>query len=108
LAFPEIRSNQYRRTSDLSPSLNTKVSPEENVPLLFTAEHTLVKLVYSIELWSDIVQDMIFAGRKGVDGILCAESEQCFSSDEWMGIMKSDGVCFEDGERVEWAMAAIL
>jgi len=51
---------------------------------------------------------MIFAGRKGVDGILCAESEQCFSNDEWMGIMKSDGVCFEDGERVEWAMAAIL
>ena len=51
---------------------------------------------------------MIFAGRKDIDEILCAESEQCFSSDEWMGIMESDGVRFEDGESVKWAMAAIL
>jgi hypothetical protein len=32
-----------------------------------------------VESWSAIVRDMIFAGRKGVDEILCAESEQCFS-----------------------------
>jgi hypothetical protein len=51
---------------------------------------------------------MIFAGRKGVDEILCAESEQCFSSDEWMGIMESDGVRFKNGGSVKWAMAAIL
>jgi hypothetical protein len=57
-------------------------------PLLFAAKHALVKLANSIESWSDIVRDMVFAGRKGVDEILCAESEQCFSSDEWMGLWR--------------------
>jgi len=51
---------------------------------------------------------MIFARRKGVNEILCVEPEPCFSSDEWMGIMESDGVRFKDAKRVEWAMAAIL
>ena len=77
-------------------------------PLLFAAEHALVKLANSIEPQADIVRDMNFAGRKGVDELLCAESEPCFSSDEWMRIMENNGVRFVDGERVEWAMAAIL
>ena len=53
-----------------------------------------------------IVRDM--TGRKGVDEILYVESEPCFSSDKWIGIMEGGGVRFGDGERVEWAMAAIL
>ena len=61
-----------------------------------------------IEPWADIVRDVIFADRKGVDEILYAESESRFSSDEWMRIMESDGVHFEGCKRVEWAMATIL
>jgi hypothetical protein len=38
----------------------------------------------------------------------CARNRSSVSPDEWMGIMKSDGVRFEDGKRVEWAMVAIL
>ena len=54
-----------------------RTTPLNAFPLLFAAEHALVKLANSIEPWSDIVQDMIFAGRKGVNEILCAESEPC-------------------------------
>ncbi|KIM37117.1 hypothetical protein M413DRAFT_31068 [Hebeloma cylindrosporum] len=85
-----------------------RTTPPNAFPLLFAAEHALVKLANSIEPWADVVRDMIFAGRKGVDELLCVESEPCFSSDEWMAIMENDGVRFDDGERVEWAMAAIL
>ena len=104
----EFASLPQKIRESILKGVGKRTTPLNAFPLLFAAEHALVKLANSIESWSDIVRDMIFAGRKGVDEVLCAESEQCFSSDEWMGIMESDGIRFEDGERVEWAMAAIL
>ena len=104
----EFASLPQKIRESILKGVGKRTTPLNAFPLLFAAEHALVKLATSIESWSDIVRDMIFAGRKGVDEVLCAESEQCFSSDEWMGIMESDGIRFEDGERVEWAMAAIL
>ena len=35
-------------------------------------------------------------------------SEACFNSRDWMDLMEADGVGFEDGEEVNWAMAAVL
>jgi hypothetical protein len=62
-----------------------------------------------IEPWGDISREMILSARKTIDDVLCKESEACFNSDdEWMELMEADGVKFEDGEKVEWAMAAVL
>ena len=54
-----------------------------------------------VEPWVDIVRDMIFARGKGVDGLLCTDSDLCFSNDKWMGVMENDGVCFVDSERLQ-------
>lgn len=85
-----------------------RTTPLNAFPLLFAAEHGLVKLGNNIEPWADVVKEMIFAGRKGVDELLARESESCFTGEDWMEIMESDGARFKDGERVEWAMAAVL
>ncbi|KAJ3506493.1 hypothetical protein NLJ89_g6840 [Agrocybe chaxingu] len=46
--------------------------------------------------------------EEGVDECVAKEAEQCFESEEWMEIVESEGARFEDGERVEWAMKAVL
>jgi hypothetical protein len=76
--------------------------------LLFAAEHALLKLANQIEPWADIVKDMILTARKGIDEVLAQDAEACFSGEDWLEIMENDGVAFEDGERVEWVLAATL
>jgi hypothetical protein len=44
----------------------------------------------------EIIRGMIF------DEVLCKESEACFNSEEWIELMEADG------EKVEWARAAVL
>lgn len=85
-----------------------RTTPQNVFPLLFSAEHALIKLASNIDSWADTVRDMILTGRKLIDEVICKESETTFSSDEWMEIMESDGSRFGDVERVEWAMAAVL
>ena len=61
-----------------------------------------------IEPWGDTSKEMILSARKTIDEVLCKESEACFNSRDWMDLMEADGVGFEDGEKVDWAMAAVL
>ncbi|KAH9478923.1 hypothetical protein JR316_0009386 [Psilocybe cubensis] len=98
---PKLRESLLR-------GLAKRTTPENAFPLLFAAEHALRKIGSVIEPWADVVREMLLAGRKGVDEVLARESERCFEAEEWMEIMQSGGVRFEDGERVEWAMAAVL
>ena len=88
--------------------LAKRTTPLNIFPLLFAAEHGLSKLGVVIEPWGDISREMILSARKTIDEVLCKESEACFNSEEWMELMEADGVKFEDGEKVEWAMAAVL
>ena len=88
--------------------LAKRTRPLNVFPLLFAAEHGLGKLGVVIEPWGDISREMILSARKTIDDVLCKESEACFNSEEWMELMEADGVKFEDGEKVEWAMAAVL
>ena len=93
----------------LTPKLRLAVLDlPQNLPLLFAAEHALNKIANQIEPWADLVREMIFTARKNVDEVLAREADACFNNDEWLEIMENDGVRFEDGERVEWVMAAIL
>ncbi|KDR66670.1 hypothetical protein GALMADRAFT_147723 [Galerina marginata CBS 339.88] len=104
-------------------------------PLLFAAEHALGRVAAVIEPWGDVVRDMLTSARRGMDELLARESEGCFGRggsiasaapegeegeekqgrekedegrEEWMEIMESDGVRFDDGEKVEWVMSAVL
>ena len=76
-------------------------------PLLFASHAALSKLGTVIDNWADTVKDMVHSARKTVDEVMCTQAEQCFEQSEWLDIMESDGVRFEDAERVEWAMESI-
>jgi hypothetical protein len=104
----EFASLNHKLRESLLKGVSKRTTPQNVFPLLFAAEHALLKLASNIDSWADVVRDMILTGRKHVDEIICKESEAAFSSDEWMEIMVSDGTRFGDGERVEWAMAAVL
>jgi len=75
---------------------------------LFAAEHALAKLSPIIDAWSDIPREMLLSARKFIDQVICKESEAAFASEEWMEIMEADGSRFDDSQRVEWSMAAVL
>ncbi|TFK37914.1 hypothetical protein BDQ12DRAFT_631641 [Crucibulum laeve] len=92
----------------LLKGVGKRTTPANALPLLFAAEHALMKLAPIIEPWADTVRDMILGARKGVEELLCKDAEACFADEEWGAIMEDDGVRFEDGERVEWVMGAIL
>lgn len=88
--------------------LGKRTTAQNAFPLLFAAEHALSKLGNQIEPWADTVRDMILTARKAIDEVIAKEAEACFNTHEWMEIMENDGVRFEDGERVEWAMGSVL
>ena len=57
---------------------------------------------------ADTSREIVSSARKKTDEILCKESDACFNSEEWMELVKADGVRFEDEEKVGWGMAAVL
>jgi hypothetical protein len=67
----------------------------------------MTKLNPVIDAWAAMVREMILTGRRGIDETLCSKSEECFAHPDWLELMETDGVRFEDGERVEWIMASI-
>ncbi|PPR04884.1 hypothetical protein CVT24_007143, partial [Panaeolus cyanescens] len=107
-ATQEFASLAQKHRESVLKGLGKRTTPTNVFPILFAAEHALSKLASVIDSWGDISREMIFSARKVVDEVLTRESEKCFESEEWMEIMSGDGVRFEDGERVEWAMAAVL
>lgn len=88
--------------------LGKRTTVQNSFPLLFAAEHALSKLSNQIEPWADTVRDMILTARKSIDDVIAKEAEACFNTHDWVEIMENDGVGFEDGERVEWAMGSVL
>ena len=104
----EFSSLPLKIRESILRGLGKRTRPLNIFPLLFAAEHGLGKLGVVIEPWGDISREMILSARKTIDEVLCKESEACFNSEEWMELMEADGVNFEDGEKVEWAMAAVL
>ncbi|KIM37599.1 hypothetical protein M413DRAFT_30792 [Hebeloma cylindrosporum] len=84
--------------------VGSRATPMNVFPLLFAAEHALAKLVAVTEPWGDTVRQMILRTRASLDELLCKESDVCFTMNEWVGIMEGN----EDGDKVEWTMAAVL
>lgn len=92
---------------NLLKGVGKRTTPMNVFALLYATEHALNKLTNVIDAWADSVREYIIAGRKTIDSVLAGNSEACFTQPDWLELMESDGVRFEDGERVEWAMASV-
>ncbi|KAI8969757.1 hypothetical protein BD414DRAFT_255022 [Trametes punicea] len=91
-----------QKTRDaLLKGLGKRTTPMNVFPLLQAAHVALKKLDNVIDSWGDTVREMILAARKTVDDVACSQAAECFEQPEWLEIMESDGVRFEDGEKVE-------
>ncbi|TFK20474.1 hypothetical protein FA15DRAFT_625369 [Coprinopsis marcescibilis] len=105
---PEFASLSPKLRESLLKGLAKRTTPPNVWPLLWAVEHALIKLGPVIEPWADVVKENLFSARKTIDETICRESEVCFGIDEWIEIMENEGAGFEDGQKVEWAMAAVL
>ncbi|KAG6848735.1 hypothetical protein H0H93_014541, partial [Arthromyces matolae] len=85
-----------------------RTTPQNAFALLAAAQHALGRLEAIIDAWAGDVKEMILVARRSIDDVICGQAEACFSTPEWNDIMERDGVAFEDAERVEWIMAAVL
>ena len=54
------------------------------------------------------LHDAIIASRNKIDEVVTRDAQGLFSSCEWEAVVDGGGVHFDDGERVEWAMASVL
>ena len=84
-----------------------RTTPLNVFQLLYAVQAALHKLESNVEVWADIVRDMITEARKTIDHVFSTQSEECFEQQEWLEIMEADAARFDDGERVEWIMDAL-
>ncbi|KAG5642183.1 hypothetical protein DXG03_003446 [Asterophora parasitica] len=103
----EFAALSSKLRDSLLKGVGKRTTPANAFPLLFAAEHALGRLGAVVDAWAGDVRDMVLAGRKVVDEVVCGQSEACFGSSEWNQIMERDGAAFEDAERVEWIMASV-
>jgi BTB/POZ domain len=106
-ATSEFAGLPQRAKDSLLKGLGKRTVPVNVFPLLFAAQHALKKLNTVIDAWADASREMITAARKTIDDVLCSQAEECFEQPEWLEILETDGVGFEDGEKVEWVMDAV-
>ncbi|KAF9477702.1 hypothetical protein BDN70DRAFT_994783 [Pholiota conissans] len=104
----EFSALPQKLRESLMKGVHKRTTPENALPLLFAAQHALHKLGASIEPWADIVREDLGIGLNRIDEIMAHEAEAVFATEEWCAIVEGDGVRFEDGERVEWAMQSVL
>jgi hypothetical protein len=84
-----------------------RTTPLNVFPLLFAAEFSLTKLNAIIDPWADISREMILDARRLIDQLLCSQPDECFSQSEWIELMDTDGVRFEDRDNIEWIIKSI-
>ena len=101
MGYPYMLALPQKLRESLLKGVGKRTTLENVFPLLFAAEPV-------IDPWGDTVREMIETGRRAVDEVLCNQAEACFTQSEWLEIVENDGAHFEDGERVEWIMKAIL
>ena len=107
----EFAALPQKLRESLLKGVGKRTTPANAFPLLFAAEHALVKIANVVEPWADTVREMVLQARKGIDELIAKDSEACFASEEWTLIMESEaegGSRFGDREKVEWAMASVL
>ncbi|KAJ7445923.1 hypothetical protein FB451DRAFT_1538191 [Mycena latifolia] len=88
--------------------LAKRTTPENALAILWAGEGARARLSPLVDAWADVVRPLIESGVKEVERVLAGETAAVLGAREWGDIMRADGVRFEDGERVEWAMRAVV
>ncbi|KAI0314558.1 hypothetical protein OF83DRAFT_1063636 [Amylostereum chailletii] len=84
-----------------------RTTPLNVFQLLSAANLALTKLDAIIDPWADVVRDMILDARKVIDNVLTSKPEECFDQEEWVSLMETDGVRFDDEETLDQIMKAL-
>ncbi|KAF7351476.1 hypothetical protein MSAN_01579800 [Mycena sanguinolenta] len=88
--------------------LAKRTTPANALPILWAAEAALARLSPMVDPWVDVVRPLIESGRSQVDAVLGNQTAEVLGEADWTQIMHTAGVRFEDGERVEWTMRAVV
>ncbi|KAJ7084988.1 hypothetical protein C8R44DRAFT_721807, partial [Mycena epipterygia] len=88
--------------------LAKRTTPANALAILWAAEAARARLAPLVDAWADTVRPLIDTGRAQVDAVLGAQTAAVLGEADWVEIMRADGVRFEDGERVEWVMRAVV
>ncbi|KAJ7191807.1 hypothetical protein GGX14DRAFT_338343, partial [Mycena pura] len=88
--------------------LAKRTTPANALAILWAAEAARARLAPLVDAWAEVVRLLIDAGRAQVDKVMGDVTAEVFGEAEWGAIVRADGVRFEDGERVEWAMRSIV
>ncbi|KAJ7022332.1 hypothetical protein C8F04DRAFT_1402456 [Mycena alexandri] len=109
---PEFAALPAKLHASALKGLLKRTTPPNALPILWAAEAARARLAPLVDAWADIVRPLIDAGRAQVDALMGNQTAEVLSADapdgEWGAIMRTDGVRFEDGERVEWAMRSVV
>ncbi|KAJ7086874.1 hypothetical protein B0H15DRAFT_844186 [Mycena belliarum] len=105
---PEFAALPAKLHAAALKGLAKRSTPANVLPILWAAEGARARLAPLVDAWADVVRPLIDAGAKQVDKVLGDETAAVLAADEWGAIMRADGVRFEDGERVEWAMRGVV
>ncbi|KAF7360086.1 hypothetical protein MVEN_00736700 [Mycena venus] len=116
LGFPSVLLHHilshfrgWRPAGAHSPSgLSKRSTPANALPILWAAEGARARLAPMVDAWADTVRGLIDAGRAQVDAVMANQTAEVLAESDFSSITRADGVRFEDGERVEWAMRSIV
>ncbi|KAJ7935967.1 hypothetical protein B0H13DRAFT_1947640 [Mycena leptocephala] len=105
---PEFAALPPKLHSSALKGLAKRSTPANALAILWAAEGARARLAPLVDAWADTVRPLIEAGRAQVDAVLGAQTAEVLAEADWNAIMRADGVRFEDGERVEWAMRSVV
>ncbi|KAJ6458955.1 hypothetical protein C8R47DRAFT_1226840 [Mycena vitilis] len=105
---PEFAALPAKLHASALKGLAKRSTPANALAVLWAAEAARARLSPLVDAWADAVRPLVDAGRAQVDAVLGAQTAEVLGEGEWGAIMRADGVRFEDGERVEWAMRSVV
>ncbi|KAF7310151.1 hypothetical protein MIND_00388500 [Mycena indigotica] len=88
--------------------LAKRTTPANALAILWAGEAARARLAPLVDAWTEVVKPLVEAGRSQVDKVMADQTAAVLAEADWGAIIAADGVRFEDGERVEWAMRSVV
>ena len=107
---PEFGALPVKARTHALRGVQARTTVQNVFPLLFAAQAALAKLGTSGSIdqpWAASIREHVLAVRTKIDDVLCAELEEAFQQEEWLGMLERDGAGFNDVDQVSWIMSAI-
>ncbi|KAJ7892377.1 hypothetical protein B0H13DRAFT_1625632 [Mycena leptocephala] len=105
---PEFAVLRPKLHSSALKGLAKRTTPANALAILWAAEAARARLAPLVDPWADTVRPLIDAGRGLVDAVFAGQTADVLAEADWNAIMHADGVRFEDGEHIEWAMRSLV